>query len=190
MSESFTRDEKCRWCFSWSHLFFFHKKELLDIADEVSVWTCISLYFACRRGHWVADSFPESTKKVVGMDSNFFIEPFQVLWNNIPDFWNSGRCGTALLRAAPAAQLTPSWPHSFSNLQTETPSREFGKKKKRSNIFMQLLFFLSILHTLQKISLSGKSVFVPVPLDLLRAVSFSRECQSIMCLEIAYTTAS
>lgn len=49
------------------------------------------------------------------------IEFFRVLWNNIPGFWNSGRCGTALWAAALLAALF------LSRLQTDTPRCVLGK---------------------------------------------------------------
>lgn len=118
------------------------------------------------------------------MDSNFFIEPFQVLWNSIPGFWNSGRCGTALLRAA-AAELTPSCAHSFTRLQTETPRCEF---RNREQYFNADFFSRPCLNRRRYCSLA--TLFGPRARGLLQTGSSSWECQSIMRLvqESAHTT--
>lgn len=70
------------------------------------------------------------------------------MWNNIPGFWNSGRCGTALLRAA--VQHTPHSPSLACN--ADTSRFEFRTKEQYFNSSC----FQSNLLKSHKISLSGK----------------------------------
>jgi len=158
-------------------------KTEINIAVQISALSCISPFSVVGDFSGRADSFPETTKKLVEMDSNFFFflhshsKSCEIIF---PAFEIVG--AVALL----CCELLHSLHRAGRTLSVASERRRRDVNLERKHYFN--VDFFSVSWSNRRRFRSPANVFCPRATGLLQTVSSSRECQSIMCLESAHTT--